>query len=52
MDIDWAEDAAALFSEAYGGGDVLRISAASGQGLDRLTAALCNLLDPTDEAHP
>jgi GTP-binding protein len=51
MDIEWAEDAAALFREAYGREDVLQISAASGQGLDNLTAALYNWLESIDEAH-
>jgi GTPase len=50
MDVDWAEDAATLFEEAYGKGKLLRISAATGQGLDRLTQTLCNLLDQIDEA--
>ena len=49
MDVDWAEDAAALFEEAYGQGELLRISAATGQGLDRLMQMLCNLLDKLDE---
>jgi GTP-binding protein len=50
MDVAWAEDAATLFSEAFGKGDLLKISAATGKGLDRLTATLCNLLDQMDEA--
>jgi GTP-binding protein len=50
MDVDWAEDAATLFEEAYGKKGVLRISAATGQGLDQLTATLCDLLDELDEA--
>ena len=50
MDVDWAEDAATLFKEAYGKGDLLQISAATGKGLDKLTAAMCNLLDQLDEA--
>ena len=50
MDVDWAEDAAMLFKEAYGKGDLLQISAATGKGLDKLTAALCDLLDQLDEA--
>jgi GTP-binding protein len=50
MDVAWADDAATLFREAYGKGDLLQISAASGQGLDLLTATLCNLLDQMDEA--
>ena len=50
MDVDWAEDAATLFEEAYGKKGVLRISAATGQGLDHLTATLCDLLDELDEA--
>ncbi len=50
MDVAWAEDAATLFGEAFGKGDLLKISAATGQGLDRLTATLCNLLDQMDEA--
>ena len=50
MDVDWAEDAAALFEEAYGQGKLLRISAATGQGLDRLMQMLCNQLDQLDEA--
>jgi GTP-binding protein len=49
MDVQWAEDAAALFEEAYGKGDLLRISAATGQGLDQLLQTLCNLLDQLDE---
>jgi GTP-binding protein len=51
MDIEWAEDAAALFREAWGRDDVLQISAASGRGLERLTAALYNLLESVDEVH-
>ena len=50
MDVAWAEDAATLFRQAFGEGDLLKISAATGQGLDRLTATLCNLLDQMDEA--
>jgi len=50
MDVDWAEDAAAFFKQAYGTGELLQISAATGQGLDRLTATLCNHLDQLDEA--
>ena len=50
MDVDWAEDAAMLFKEAYGKEDLLQISAATGKGLDKLTAALCDLLDQLDEA--
>ncbi len=50
MDVAWAEDAATLFGEALGKGDPLKISAATGQGLDQLTATLCNLLDQMDEA--
>ena len=50
MDVDWAEDAATFFKDAYGKGDLLRISAATGKGLDLLTASLCNLLDRLDEA--
>lgn len=50
MDVDWAEDAATFFKEAYGKGDLLEISAATGKGLDLLTASLCNLLDRLDEA--
>lgn len=49
MDVDWAEDAAALFEEAYGQGELLRISAATGQGLDRLMQMLSNRLDQLDE---
>jgi GTP-binding protein len=50
MDVDWAEDAATFFRQAYGKGDLLKISAATGKGLDLLTATLCNLLDQLDEA--
>lgn len=50
MDVAWAEDAAALFGEAFGTGDLHKISAATGEGLDRLTTTLCNLLDQMDEA--
>ncbi|MBC2710878.1 MAG: GTPase ObgE [Desulfosarcina sp.] len=50
MDVDWAEDAATFFKEAYGESELLQISAASGKGLDLLTATLCNLLDQLDEA--
>ncbi len=50
MDVAWAEDAATLFGEAFGKGDWLKISAATGQGLDQLSATLCNLLDQMDEA--
>lgn len=52
MDVDWAEDAATFFKEAYGKRELLQISAASGKGLDLLTATLCNLLDKLDEAQP
>ena len=52
MDVDWADDAAALFQEAYGRGDLLRISAATGQGLDPLMQTLCNLLDQLDDVQP
>jgi len=50
MDVTWAEDAATLFGEAFGKGGLLKISAATGKGLDRLTATLCDLLDQMDEA--
>jgi GTP-binding protein len=50
MDVAWAEDAATLFGEAFGKGDWLKISAATGHGLDQLSATLCNLLDQMDEA--
>lgn len=50
MDVAWAEDAATLFRQAFGEGDLLKISAATGKGLDWLTATLCNLLDQMDEA--
>ena len=50
MDVAWAEDAATLFRQAFGEGDLLTISAATGKGLDWLTATLCNLLDQMDEA--
>ncbi|MGD8702565.1 MAG: GTPase ObgE [Desulfosarcina sp.] len=50
MDVEWADDAAELFKAAYGEGDLFPISAATGMGLDRLTTALCNLLDQFDEA--
>ncbi len=52
MDVAWAEDAAALFTLAYGTDDLIRISAAAGQGLDRLTTALCQRLDRLDELQP
>ncbi len=50
MDVEWASDAAALFNEAYEGARPVEISAATGQGLDRLTTALCDLLDQLDDA--
>ena len=50
MDVGWAEDAATLFKEALGKEDLLQISAATGQGLDRLVAKLCNLLDQYDDS--
>lgn len=51
MDVDWAEDAAAFFTQAYGEEkDLLKISAASGEGLEMLTAALCDFLDRLDKA--
>ena len=50
MDVNWTEDAATFFREAYGKGDLLQISAATGKGLDLLTTTLCNLLDRLDEA--
>lgn len=50
MDVAWAEDAATLFKEAYGKGDLLQISAATGEGLDRLKAVMCSHLDLLDEA--
>lgn len=49
MDVEWAEDAAVFFKAAYGGSDLLQISAATGQGLDRLIETLCNYLDRLDE---
>ena len=49
MDVAWAEDAATFFKEAYGKGDMLQISAATRDGLEQLTASLCNLLDRLDE---
>jgi GTP-binding protein len=49
MDVKWAPDAAALFEEAYGNTELLQISAATGQGLERLTAVLCNHLDRLDD---
>jgi GTP-binding protein len=52
MDVAWAEDAATLFTEALGRSDPLQISAASGQGLDRLTTVLCRRLDQLDEEQP
>ncbi|BBO84618.1 GTPase ObgE [Desulfosarcina ovata] len=52
MDVAWADDAAALFEEAYGKGSLLRISAAAGSGLDQLTETLCELLDQLDDAQP
>jgi GTP-binding protein len=50
MDVDWAEDAATFFRQAYGKGDLLQISAATRKGLDLLTDTLCNLLDRLDDA--
>jgi GTP-binding protein len=50
MDVAWADDAAALYTDAYGNDDPIRISAASGQGLDRLIAELCDRLDQLDES--
>jgi GTP-binding protein len=50
MDVDWAEDAATFFKQAYGKGDLLQISAATRDGLDLLTETLCNLLDRLDDA--
>ena len=50
MDVVWAEDAATLFKEAFGKSNLIEISAATGKGLDLLTAALCNTLDQLDEA--
>jgi len=50
MDVAWAKDAATLFEEAHGKGELLCISAATGQGIDRLLQTLCNLLDQLDEA--
>jgi GTPase len=52
MDVAWADDAAVLFREAFGQGELLKISAATGEGLDLLTATLCNLLDQMDETQP
>ena len=49
MDVDWAEDAATFFKEAFGKGDLLQVSAATGKGLDLLTTTLCNILDQLDE---
>jgi len=49
MDVKWAREAAELFQEAYGRKDLLQISAATGQGLENLIAALCNHLDQLDE---
>jgi GTP-binding protein len=49
MDVDWAEDAATFFKQAYGKGDLLQISAATRKGLDLLTETLCNLLDRLDD---
>ncbi|WP_319407211.1 GTPase ObgE [uncultured Desulfosarcina sp.] len=49
MDVDWAEDAATFFKEAFGKGDLMQMSAATGKGLDLLTATLCNMLDQLDE---
>ena len=49
MDVAWADDAAALFEEAYGKGPLLRISAAAGTGLEQLTETLCKLLDRLDD---
>ncbi len=49
MDVDWAEDAAALFQQAHGGSDLYCISAATHQGLDDLMQSLCNRLDRLDE---
>jgi GTP-binding protein len=51
MDVDWAEDAAAFFIQAYGKEkEFHRISAATGEGLDGLTAALCEMLDRLDRS--
>jgi len=50
MDVAWADDAAALFTDAYGNDDPIRISAASRQGLDRLIAELCDRLNQLDES--
>ena len=49
MDVKWAPDAAELFRDAYGKKGLLQISAATGQGLDRLITVLCNHLDRLDE---
>lgn len=49
MDVDWAQDAAALFKDAYGKTEPVLISAATGEGLDRLKAALSDLLDQLDD---
>ncbi|MDL2268491.1 GTPase ObgE [Desulfosarcina sp. OttesenSCG-928-A07] len=49
MDVAWAEDAAALFEDAYGKGPQLRISAAARTGLEPLIKTLCRLLDTLDE---
>jgi GTP-binding protein len=51
MDVPWAEDAAAFFSQAHGTEeDLIKISAATGEGLDRLTATICELLDRLDRS--
>jgi GTP-binding protein len=51
MDVDWAEDAAAFFIQAYGDEkDLIQISAATGEGLDGLTAVLCEMLDRLDQS--
>ncbi len=50
MDVPWAPDAAEFFIQALETTDILRISAASGAGLDQLTATLCDMLDRCDDA--
>ena len=49
MDVDWAPDAAALFTEAWGKTEPVQISAATGQGIEGLKSALCGLLDRLDD---
>lgn len=52
MDVVWAEDGAAFFKDAHGRSDLVEISAATGNGLDRLIDSLCDLLDRLDDVPP